>query len=153
MSLWNWASNGPFIHPPNDTWVNIEQRWNDTDRRKPKDSENNLSQCHSVQHKSHTDWHGHQSELPQATNRLSYRAVHGADTNLLLKLLNTICSHKVVFLLLHKIFTTLRNVQNRTCRLLRDLYFTMNIFWGRLWSSICFIQSTIWFISFQNNQN
>jgi hypothetical protein len=26
------AANGPTVHPPDDTWVNIEQRWNDTDR-------------------------------------------------------------------------------------------------------------------------
>jgi hypothetical protein len=51
MSLWNWASNGPFVHPPDDTWVNMEPRWNDTDRGKPKDSEKNLSQCHFVHNK------------------------------------------------------------------------------------------------------
>jgi hypothetical protein len=33
---------------PDDTRVNIEQRWNDTDRGKPKDSWQNLS--HSVHH-------------------------------------------------------------------------------------------------------
>jgi hypothetical protein len=27
------AGNGPFAQPPDDTWVNMEQRWNDTDRR------------------------------------------------------------------------------------------------------------------------
>jgi hypothetical protein len=26
------AANGPFVHPPDDTWVNMEQRWNDADR-------------------------------------------------------------------------------------------------------------------------
>jgi hypothetical protein len=31
----------------------IEPRWNDTDRRKPK----NLFQCHFNHHKSHMDWH------------------------------------------------------------------------------------------------
>jgi hypothetical protein len=39
MSLWNWASNGPTVHPPNDTCVNMEQRWNDNDRGKLKVSE------------------------------------------------------------------------------------------------------------------
>jgi hypothetical protein len=33
--------------------MNVEQQWNDTDRIKLKDSEKNLSQCHSVHHKSH----------------------------------------------------------------------------------------------------
>jgi hypothetical protein len=40
------TANGPIIHAPDDTWVNIEQRWNDIDRRKPKDSEKILSQYH-----------------------------------------------------------------------------------------------------------
>jgi hypothetical protein len=54
--------------------VNIEQRWNDIDRGKPKDSEKNLSQCHFVYHKSHMDRQaasaGFRSEKP-VTNRLS----------------------------------------------------------------------------------
>jgi hypothetical protein len=33
------ATNGPFVHPPDDTLKNIEQRWNDTNGGKPKDSE------------------------------------------------------------------------------------------------------------------
>jgi hypothetical protein len=32
-----------------------EPRWNDIDRGKSKNSEKNLSQCHSVRHKSHMD--------------------------------------------------------------------------------------------------
>jgi hypothetical protein len=31
MSVWNWASNGPFGHP-RDIWVNMEQQWNDINR-------------------------------------------------------------------------------------------------------------------------
>jgi hypothetical protein len=53
VSLWNWASNGPFVHPPDDISVNMEQQWNDNDRGKPKNSEKNLSQCHFVHHRSY----------------------------------------------------------------------------------------------------
>jgi hypothetical protein len=53
-----WAANGSFVHPPVDTWVNMEQRWNDIDSGKPKDSEKNLSQSHFVHHNSHMDCPG-----------------------------------------------------------------------------------------------
>jgi hypothetical protein len=43
----------------------MEHRWNETDRGKPKYSEKNLSQCHSVHHKSHMDWHGIETGPPQ----------------------------------------------------------------------------------------
>jgi hypothetical protein len=77
MSLWNWASNGPFVHPADDIyiWVNMDQRWNDIDRGKSKDSEKNLSDCHFVHQKSHMKWPrcepGLRGEKP-ATNHLSY---------------------------------------------------------------------------------
>jgi hypothetical protein len=32
------ADNGPIVHPKVDAWVNMEQRWNDIDRGKPKNS-------------------------------------------------------------------------------------------------------------------
>jgi hypothetical protein len=37
------APNVPFTYHPDVIWVNMEQRWNETDRGKPKDSEKNLS--------------------------------------------------------------------------------------------------------------
>jgi hypothetical protein len=39
------CGTGPLVGPlsiPQMMWVNTEQGWNDTDRRKPKDAENNL---------------------------------------------------------------------------------------------------------------
>jgi hypothetical protein len=41
------------------------QRWNDTDRGKPKNSEKNLSQYHFVHHKSCMDWHRCELKLRQ----------------------------------------------------------------------------------------
>jgi hypothetical protein len=35
-----------------------EHQWNETDRRKPKYSGKNLSQCHFIHHKYHMDWAG-----------------------------------------------------------------------------------------------
>jgi hypothetical protein len=59
------AANGPIVHPLDDTWVNTEQRWNDIDRGKPRDSEKNLSQCHFVNHKSHMNCSGREPGPPQ----------------------------------------------------------------------------------------
>jgi hypothetical protein len=33
MSQWKWAANGLIVHPPDDIWVNIQQWWNDIDRK------------------------------------------------------------------------------------------------------------------------
>jgi hypothetical protein len=45
----------------------MEQRWNDTDRGKPKDSEINLSQCHFVHHKLHM-----QNMIYDVNNRIAH---------------------------------------------------------------------------------
>jgi hypothetical protein len=49
--------------------------WNDSDRGKPKDSDQNLSQCHFIHHKSHSidlgASPGRRGEKP-ATIRLSH---------------------------------------------------------------------------------
>jgi len=45
----------------------MEHWWNDTDRRKLKYWEENLSQCCSVHNKSHTDWPEIERLPPQGT--------------------------------------------------------------------------------------
>jgi hypothetical protein len=75
LSSWNWASNGPFIHPPDDIWVNMEQRWNDNGRGKTEEFGENLSQCHFFHHESHMDSLGANPGLwgeKPVSNRLSY---------------------------------------------------------------------------------
>lgn len=52
--------------------------WNDTGKKNPKYSERNLSQCHSVYHKSHTGFTGNEPLLCHerpATNRLNHGSV------------------------------------------------------------------------------
>jgi hypothetical protein len=59
------AANGPIVHPPDDTWVNMEHRWNDIDRENPEDLERNLSQRHFIHHKSHINCPGSEPGSPQ----------------------------------------------------------------------------------------
>jgi hypothetical protein len=74
-SLWDWAANGPSVHPPDDTRVNMEHRWNDINRGKPKDSEKSCPSA-TLSTTSPT-WtalstnQGLRDEKP-ATNRMSY---------------------------------------------------------------------------------
>jgi hypothetical protein len=45
--------------------MGMEHWWNDTDRRKPKYWERNLSHCHSVHQKCHTKWPWIEPGLPR----------------------------------------------------------------------------------------
>jgi hypothetical protein len=50
------ATNGPIIHPPNDSLHGYEELGcNCIDTGKPKNSEKNLSRCHFAHHKSYMD--------------------------------------------------------------------------------------------------
>jgi hypothetical protein len=44
------ATKRPTVHPPDDTRVNLEQWWNDTDGENRRTQEKNLSQWHFVHH-------------------------------------------------------------------------------------------------------
>jgi hypothetical protein len=58
------ALNRPTVHPQEDTSVNMEQQWNDTDSGKPNNSKHNSCWCHFVHHKSHMDCPGHTPGQP-----------------------------------------------------------------------------------------
>jgi hypothetical protein len=47
------AATGPLVHSPDRTWVNMEQRWDSTDRG---NSSTARRFCHFVRHKSFTNW-------------------------------------------------------------------------------------------------
>jgi hypothetical protein len=67
---WTAATNGPFVRPQIICQYGNPRR-NDIDRRKPKNSEKTLFQCHSVHRKSPDANPGLRCERP-ATNRLSH---------------------------------------------------------------------------------
>jgi hypothetical protein len=69
MSYGTAAANRPIFEPPENTWVNMEQRGINIDWNRRK----YLSQCHFVYQKSHIDCPGVRDEK-SATNRLSYGA-------------------------------------------------------------------------------
>jgi hypothetical protein len=58
-----WPTAGQLFIP-HVMYENGEPWWNDIDRGKSKNSERNLSQCHSVHHKSHIfDYYLQESEV------------------------------------------------------------------------------------------
>jgi hypothetical protein len=55
---WLWPSSRWYMS-------STELQWNNTDRKKPKDSEKSLSHCHFLQHKSHINFTGREFGPPQ----------------------------------------------------------------------------------------
>jgi hypothetical protein len=77
--------------------VNMEHWWNDTDRGKPQYWEENLSECHSIQHKSHMNWHRVETGSPRwdvnhnYNSRLtSHRAVNTLRTGYISQPVNAV---------------------------------------------------------------
>jgi hypothetical protein len=74
MSLWNWASNGPFVHSPRQYMSEYRQQWN-IDREKSNESEKTCpSATLSITNPTWTDLGtnpGLHGQKP-ATNSLSY---------------------------------------------------------------------------------
>jgi hypothetical protein len=61
---------------PKNIWVNVEQRWNDTERGKQKNSQESVSLCHSVHQKSHMDCPGREPDpLPVRNWRLTAKSI------------------------------------------------------------------------------
>lgn len=54
------AVNRTTVRPPDNTEINIEQLWINSDRREMNNSRGNLSQCHYCHYKSKMDCPGHE---------------------------------------------------------------------------------------------
>jgi len=71
MVEWYWQGKAEVLGEKHytawvvDGWKSMEQWWNDIDRRKLKYLDKNLSQCHLVHHKFHTDWPRIEARPPQ----------------------------------------------------------------------------------------
>jgi hypothetical protein len=66
------TASWPTVQPPDDTWMNVEQRWNEIDRE-TKELGKNLSQYHLAHHKSHG------TDLSAAQIRLSSRSIASVE--------------------------------------------------------------------------
>jgi hypothetical protein len=110
----------PFVQPPDDTWVNVEQRWNYADREKLKHSEKIVCQCHSVRHKSYVDCPNLESGPPRwepVTKGLSSCTTHEEVKSVLIWRIS----------LYHVVHTTLSSrivSRNMKIKLYKTLLFT-----------------------------
>lgn len=57
FKVWyQWSCQQLRMYPVSDEWMSVVHWWNNIDRTKQNHLERNLTQCHSVDHKSHIDW-------------------------------------------------------------------------------------------------